>query len=107
MSGTSKPQNGRTITLDSVVVAHREQVASDLGEEIVILNLTNGVYYGLDAVGVKIWHWIHEPQIVHALRDRILEEYDVERERCERDLLVLLRDMAGAGLIKVHDKPQT
>ena len=33
----------------------------------------------------------------------MLDEYDVEAERCEQDLLELLEKMRGEGLIKVRD----
>ena len=68
-----------------------------------MLNLTNGVYYGLGPVGARIWNLIKEPQTVNAIRDAILQAYDVEPERCERDLLALLQHMAAEGLIEVND----
>jgi hypothetical protein len=38
---------------------------------------------------------------VAELRDAVLEEYDVEKERCERDVLDLLEKMQAEGLIEV------
>jgi hypothetical protein len=32
------------------------------------------------------------------------QEYDVEAERCERDLLALPRELAAEGLIEVRDE---
>jgi hypothetical protein len=32
----------------------------------------------------------------------LLEEYDVETERCEGDLLELLRELEAHGLIEIH-----
>jgi Coenzyme PQQ synthesis protein D (PqqD) len=91
------------LSSDSIIVASPNQVSSDLAGEVVMLNLANGTYYGLDEVGAYIWNLIQEPRSVAAVRDAILEEYDVEPERCERDLLVLLGDLADNGLIGVHD----
>ena len=86
----------------STVVAPKDQVSSDLGGEVAILDLKAGVYYGLDAVGARIWSLIEEPRTVNEIRDILLEEYDVEPERCERDLLVLLRRLADEGLVEVR-----
>jgi len=85
-------------------VAARDQVSSNLDGEAAILNLKNGVYYGLDPVGARIWSLIQEPTTVAELRDAIVEEYEVEPDRCERDLLALLRDLAAEGLIEVRDE---
>jgi hypothetical protein len=37
------------------------------------------------------------------VRDVIAREYEVEVQEAERDLLELLRQLAGAGLIEVRD----
>lgn len=91
------------VSHSAIVVATQAQVSSDLAGEAVILNLKNGMYYGLDTVGARIWALIQQPHSVAALRDAILAEYDVEAERCERDLLALLTDLAAAQLIEITD----
>ena len=79
----------------------QDQLSADLAGEAVIVNLKNGVYYGLDSVGYKIWGLIQERKSVEQIHDAILEEYEVESERLERDLTVLLQRLEDEGLIKV------
>ena len=93
----------RTISECSMVVAAKDQVSADLSDEVVMLDLESGVYYGLDAVGARIWSLIQEPRAVGDIRDTLLEEYQVEPNRCERELLALLRELAAEGLIEVQD----
>jgi len=52
-------------------------------------------------VGSRIWSLIQEPVSASEIRDAILREYDVEPDRCERDLLNLLNEMAIEGLVEV------
>ena len=92
----------QTITLDAVVAAAQDQVFSDLGGEVAILNLKNGVYYGLDEIGARIWSLIQEPAVVGDVRDALLEEYEVEPERCEQDLLTLLEELLAEGLVELR-----
>ena len=66
-----------------------------------ILNLDSGMYFGLNAVGARIWNLIQEPRTVRDIRDLLLEEYEVDRERCENDLLALLDRLAAEGLAEV------
>jgi hypothetical protein len=89
----------------SIVVAAEDQVSSDLGREVAILDLKAGVYYGLDTVGARIWNLIQEPRMVSEVRDILLEEYEVKPERCEHDLLVLFKRLRAEGLIEVRDEP--
>lgn len=89
------------ITENSIIVVSNDQVYSDLSGEAVILNLNSGIYYGLNAVGARIWKLIQEPKAVKEIRDILLEEYNVERKNCEQDLLALLQHLKTAGLIEV------
>ena len=92
-----------TVAKHSTVVASKDQVSSDLGGEVAILDLKAGVYYGLDEVGARIWQLIQEPMAVGAIRDSLVEEYDVEPVRCEQDVLALLQRLVDKGLIEIVD----
>ncbi|HEY9632632.1 MAG TPA: PqqD family peptide modification chaperone [Coleofasciculaceae cyanobacterium] len=94
----------RLVSNHSIVEAVKDQVSADLAGEAAILNLKSGVYYGLNEVGARIWQLMQEPRTVTTIRDTLLEEYEVEPDSCERDLLALLRDLAIAGLIEVRDE---
>lgn len=84
-----------------MVVASPDQVSSDLAGESILMSLRTGMYYGLDEVGARVWELVREPRLVSDIRDVIAGEYDVERERCEGDILALLRELAAQGLIDV------
>jgi hypothetical protein len=90
----------RAVSVDSSIVAAREQVSSDLGGEVAILDLKSGTYYGLDAVGARIWSLLQEPRTVEEIRDVLVREYEVDDERCERDLVALLQRLADEGLVE-------
>jgi hypothetical protein len=92
----------RKVALDSIVAASSEQISSDLSGEVIILDLSSGVYYGLDSVGARIWNLLQVPRSVIEIRNVLLDEYDVEPDRCERDLLSLLEELLGKGLIEVR-----
>jgi hypothetical protein len=86
---------------DIVVQRAQDQISRDVGGEGVILNLKNKMYYGLDAVGTRIWGLISEPRRVGEVLEILLEGYEVEPSRCESDLLELLQNLSAEGLIKV------
>ena len=90
-----------TISDRSIVVAAKDQVSCDLAGETAILNIKNGVYYGLDPLGARIWNLMQEPRAVSEIQATISGEYDVEPERWARDLQVLLEKLLAEGLIEV------
>ncbi len=91
------------ISQRSTVVVAKDQVSADLSGEAAILNLKTSTYFGLNTVGASIWKLIQEPKKVAEIRDAIVDEYDVEPDRCERDLLELLQELSKHGLIEVVD----
>ena len=90
-----------TITRDTIVVASRDQVSSDLAGETVLLGLKTARYYGLADVGARIWALINEPTRVSTICETIRREYDVAPEQCEPDVLRFLGELAEQGLIEV------
>ena len=91
------------LTKNSTVSAASSQVSSTGEGEVVILDVSTGVYYGLDPVGGCIWQSIQSPRTISDIHREMVEEFDVDADRGERDLLALLRDLADASLIEVRD----
>ena len=91
-----------TISDNYVVTSVKEdQIFREMDGEAVILNTNTGAYCGLNIVGTRIWQIIQEPTSVTGIRDILLQEYKVEQERCERELLALLNKMAKLKIIEV------
>lgn len=91
------------LSLHSIVMATKEQVSCSLGDESAILSTKNSVYYGLDAVGTRIWKLLQEPRSVREICNTVLDEFEVDPDRCQRDLLELLARMKAEGLIEVTE----
>lgn len=96
-----------TISKRSTVVVTKDQVSCDLSGEAAILHLKSGVYFGLNIVGASIWKLIQEPKTIKEIRDAISEEYDVESDRCEHDILEILQELSTHGLIEIIDDKNT
>jgi len=94
-------QKKQFISLDSVVAASSELVTANLDGEVVILGFQSGSYFGLDQVGALVWDLLQKPHTVIELRDRILEEYEIDQDRCEQDLLNLLGELLDKRLIEI------
>ena len=88
----------------TVIQASTDQVSAGIGEETVILELSEGVYFSVDYVGAVVWKAIVEPRSIQQICDQIASEYDVEPSACEKDLKSLLDDLAKCGLIEIHEQ---
>lgn len=86
----------------TVVVASANQVSRNLEGETVILHLDAGIYFGLEGVGGRVWELLQERHTVVEIRDVLLNEYEVDVQRCQDDLRALLEDLAANGLIDIN-----
>ena len=89
-----------TFVESSIVLAAKDQIGCNLGEEEVILDLASGVYYGLNNVGSRIWELIQKPTAVGQIVDVVLAEYDVDRDQCIDAVNKFLSEMAEHGLLE-------
>jgi len=53
-------------------------VFRDLAGESVLLNLSTGTYFGLDAIGTRLWHLVAEHGSSALVIETLLAEYDVD-----------------------------
>jgi hypothetical protein len=87
----------------ALIAANPELMTAPLGtEEVVILHLKTGRYYGLSSVGAEVWKLLQTPRRVSDIVDAIVTAYDVEAAQCEADVQVLLDDMAREQLIAIQ-----
>jgi coenzyme PQQ synthesis protein D (PqqD) len=77
-------------------------VFRDLTGEAIILNLGTGMYFGLNAVGSQIWRLISEGYSSEQIIATLLEEYEIDEARVQKDLDILLEQLRDAGLITIH-----
>ena len=100
-------QFGRNgITKDTMIVATKEQVHSELDGETVILHFVSGTYYGLNSVGTFVWDMLRQPRQVAEILAEMLDRFDVDSNQCEADLIALLCRLSDERLIEVlhaHD----
>jgi hypothetical protein len=86
-----------------IVAAGADVLSSDLAGEVMILDLRTGIYYGLNAVAARVWDMIKTPRSFQEVRDTVRNDYEVDWDRCEVDLLRLIHELVGAGLVEIRD----
>ena len=74
-------------------------LARHVGDETVILDMASGTYFGLDAVGARIWQLVSDGMSFAEIRDVMLAEYDVSLADIERDIAALAANLQSYGLI--------
>lgn len=85
----------------ATVLAHSDEVLfQEVGGEAVLLDLASEQYFGLDAVGTRIWELLDGARALADVHRRLCEEFEADGGRIEADLLALSQSLADAGLVK-------
>jgi hypothetical protein len=74
---------------------------SGLDEESVILNLDSERYYGLDDVGTRMLTVLTTSDSIESAFEKLLDEYEVDRELLRRDLTTLIDRLVEQGLVEI------
>ena len=85
----------------TTVRAVSHQISTTIGGEVVILNMNNGTYYGLEATGAYIWSLLEKPRTIQEIIDMVLLQYDVDRETCEREVEALVDELLAQKLVEI------
>jgi hypothetical protein len=78
-------------------------ISADLNGELAILDPASGLYFGLNEVGALIWNFIATEKSVTEIVDRVLEEYNIDRDKCTADVVRLLGQLEMRDLLKMHE----
>ena len=77
-------------------------LSSDLGDEVVVMNIELGKYYGMNPVASWIWNRLKEPVSFGGLLRGIQDTFDVDEDSCLTDLQEFRNNLVKAGLIEVR-----
>lgn len=80
--------------------ASEDVVAREVGGEMVLLDLVSGTYFGLGAVGSRVWEQLSQGEASLAQLANLIEsEFEAPRKQIEQDLAELLGQLAEKKLI--------
>ncbi len=88
------------ITLTDVFCVSPNQVASAVGQDVAILDLDHSIYYGLDAVGSRIWELLQQPTPLTQVVSTLVDEFEVDDATASSDVLALVQELLDKKLVE-------
>jgi hypothetical protein len=89
----------KNISEETKVKRINTTLTSNIEDQTIMMNLEQGNYYGLNAVGNRIWELADQEISVKDICSALLKEYEVEEKHCKKVVLSFLGKMREAGLI--------
>jgi hypothetical protein len=93
------------VNLNQTIVLSPQVIFQEVAGETVLLDLESECYFGLDAVGTRIWQLIGDSGELLTIYNTLLEEYEVDEAQLLSDLEALITKACVQGLITLQAKP--
>lgn len=81
-------------------IQNKAIVQSKIGEEVVMLDMDSGFYFGLNSVASVIWGLLEIEIGFEELINQLMAQFEVERSLCETDTKALLNQMLEKNIIR-------
>ncbi len=88
---------------DSEIIYRRPDIIHNkLDDEIVMMSISQGEYYGLNEIGSRIWEIIEEHVTFKQIIDKLLGEFEVNEEKCRREVTEFIGLLQKKNLVIIE-----
>lgn len=92
-------------TLSVRIRVPEDVLMRQVGDELVLLNLRDENYYGLNAVGVRLMQLAETGTTLEDATNTLITEFEVGREQLAADIRRLAAELLSAGLLESAASP--
>ena len=75
-------------------------IDGSLEDNLVMMHIEKGKYFGLNPVGKRIWEIIEQPSSFTEITEILRAEFEVTPEQCESEVREFLEKMEKLDLVK-------
>jgi hypothetical protein len=91
------------LTVDSIIQRTPEVIAAEADQDLIMVSVATGHYYGVSDVAREIWDAIERPKKVSNLVADLTASYRIDRSLCEDETLSFLETLLDEGLLQVKN----
>ena len=87
------------IRLTNVVGQGHHILSCEVDDDMVLMRIESGRYYYLNETGRAIWNLLDKPLPVSQLCSTLVDLFEIEADRCEREVLAFIENLRQDGLV--------
>lgn len=89
------------ITLNSTITRNEDLLSGVLDDETILMSIETGSYHVINKTANRIWELLEEPKTVDEICIIILDEYDVDPETCQKEVLEFMAGLQNRKIVVV------
>jgi len=78
---------------------NNKTISGRLHDEMVMMDINQGKYFSLNQTATAIWEKLENPLTIDELCRLLIEEYDIDSDRCNAEVTDHLNEMIKLGLV--------
>jgi hypothetical protein len=86
--------------MSSKYIQNKKVIQSKIGDEVVMLDMDSGFYFGLNSVASIIWGMLEKAISFEEVTNELMKEYNVDRQTCENDTRSFWNQLLERNIIK-------
>jgi len=91
------------LTVTSIIQRDPEVIAAEADQDLIMVSIASGYYYGISNVAREIWDAIESPKRISDLIQDLTTTYNIDQTSCEDQTLSFLETLLKEGLVRVKD----
>ena len=91
------------LTVTSIIQRDPEVIAAEADQDLIMVSIASGYYYGISNVAREIWDAIERPKRISDLIQDLTTTYNIDQTSCEDQTLSFLETLLKEGLVRVKD----
>jgi hypothetical protein len=93
------------LTLNTIIQRDPDIIAAEADQDLIMVSVANGHYYGVSDVAREIWDAIEHPKRISDLVDDLTAVYHIDSSTCREQTVLFLQALYDEGLLQVkHDR---
>ncbi|MDR1156582.1 MAG: lasso peptide biosynthesis PqqD family chaperone [Bacteroidales bacterium] len=92
-------KNSSLIADSRLLQRQPDMVFTHIDDEVVMMSIETGEYYGLNPIASRIWELLEKPQTFDQLIDRLTQEFNIDKVTCQKDVMKFLGQLMEKKLL--------
>lgn len=86
----------------TLITRNKGIVANQVGDEVVMMDMEKGKYFGMNKTGSYIWQLLEQPATVGELCERLVTDFGIPTEQCTTELNSFIEQMRKENIIAIQ-----
>lgn len=75
--------------------------ATQVDNDVIMLDMEQGKYFGLNEVGSIVWQYIEAPRSFEDIIQHLMNQFNVDEKTCRQETEVLIEKLKKANLVSI------